>query len=218
MCEAFFRVSTLGGAADPERFRRELKSAAASWYEGEGQDVRLKKTFTLVMLDMLTLSRATRILPERDVIKYIRSAIAIDGLITRFAPSFDLCAHLGQVCDRFLKARLRQSMVSYGVMAGWMSSMDRLISDGPFRMAAVMKTAADGQLRARVDLSEASSERSALRKRAVYFGAVILAISAGVLGTRSMLHGGTVLFHAAIVLLCAALAMLVQTVFKLEKG
>ena len=46
------------------------------------------------MLDFLTLSRKAGIGPERDVIKYIRSAIAADGLITRFAPSFSVGHHL----------------------------------------------------------------------------------------------------------------------------
>ena len=218
MCEAFFRVSTVGTGADLERFRKELKTAAAGWYEDDGHHVRLKKTFTLVMLDMLTLSRSTRILPERDVIKYIRSAIAIDGLITRFAPSFDLCRHLGQVCDRFLKARLRQSMVSYGVIAGFMSSVDRLVSDGAFRTAEFVRRAADGNLQVRVDLSDTNGQRESLRRRSVYLGATILTISLGILGSRTAVHLGTALFDASMVLLCVALTILFHTVLKLEKG
>src|SRR5262249_41144922 len=86
MCASFFKVSARDADSDVEGFRRGLSMLAGDWYIVEGKVRHLRKNITLVMLDLLKLSRQTGIWPERDVIKYIRSTVAIDGLITRFAP------------------------------------------------------------------------------------------------------------------------------------
>ena len=91
------KVSAVGPDSDAEGFREGLKRLADEWYDLRGRERRLRKNFTLVMLDMLRLSRATGVWPERDVIKYIRSAIASDGLITRFAPQFDIGEYLERI-------------------------------------------------------------------------------------------------------------------------
>lgn len=112
MAASFFKVSAMDADSDPEAFHAGLARMAEEWYEVRGRDRRLRKNFTLVMLDMLRLSRATGIWPERDVIKYIRSAIAIDGLISRFAPGFDVGRYLEQVCSEQLQLRGVQASVS----------------------------------------------------------------------------------------------------------
>src|SRR5258707_2217835 len=135
MCEAFFKVSAIDRNSDTQRFRNELKRLADGWYEMSGKQRRLRKNFTLVMLDMLRLSRATSIWPERDVIKYIRSSIAIDGLITRFAPGFDVGRHLEAVCDSYLRWQVRKSLFAYNTLIGWASSSEHVMRDGAFRVA-----------------------------------------------------------------------------------
>ncbi len=76
---SFIDSLLMGRNADLEGFRHGLNKLAGEWYEIVGEELRLRKSFTLVMLDMLELSRKTGVCPERDVIKYIRSAIAVDG-------------------------------------------------------------------------------------------------------------------------------------------
>jgi len=130
MCQAFFRVSALDSSSSAERFRRGLARDARNWYEKEGRRLRLRKNFTLVMLDMLRLSRESGVWPERDVIKYIRSAIAIDGLITRFAPTFDLGQHLRATCDRHLRWNLRRSLLTMNNLVHWSAASLRLFRSG----------------------------------------------------------------------------------------
>ena len=103
MCASFFKVSARDTDSDVEGFRSGLSMLAGEWYMVEGKVRHLRKNITLVMLDLLKLSRQTGIWPERDVIKYIRSTVAIDGLITRFAPAFDVGKYLETICDRYLK-------------------------------------------------------------------------------------------------------------------
>jgi predicted unusual protein kinase regulating ubiquinone biosynthesis (AarF/ABC1/UbiB family) len=82
MADAFFKLARSEADANPALFRSRLAEVSQEWYEIEGAGPVLKRNFTLVMLDMLILCRQTGITPERDVIKYIRSAVAADGLIT----------------------------------------------------------------------------------------------------------------------------------------
>ena len=112
MAQEFSKLTSQEPDADPEAFRTKLLELSQEWYEGEGSETAFKKNFTLVMLDMLTLSRKTGIWPERDVIKYIRSAIAVDGLITRFAPGFNVGRHLETVCEQWVAWEARRSLVS----------------------------------------------------------------------------------------------------------
>ena len=44
------------------------------------------------------------------------------GLITRFAPSFDLGHHLQTVCDRHLRWNARRAMFTYDSILGWVIS------------------------------------------------------------------------------------------------
>jgi hypothetical protein len=69
------------------------------WY-APGQDQLLRKSITLVMLDLLNLSKATDIWPRREVIRYIRSAIVLDGLVKNFGPNIDLGSHLEHICEQ----------------------------------------------------------------------------------------------------------------------
>jgi ubiquinone biosynthesis protein len=139
MAVAFLRGAALGARGDPEAFTEGLRRLAPDWYEPLGRRRRLRKNFTLVMIDMLKLSRQTDVWPERDIIKYIRSAIALDGLITRFAPSFDLGRHLETVCDRHLRDEARRALLSYDALIEWVGGGAALAHDGPARLAALVE-------------------------------------------------------------------------------
>jgi ubiquinone biosynthesis protein len=222
MCEAFFRISVFetetSAAREPEHVehRERLKALAESWYERAGRERRLRKNFTLVMLDMLRLSRRTGVWPERDVVKYIRSAIAIDGLITRFAPSFDLGHHLQTACERHLRWSTRREMFTYDSILGWAISGGHLMRDGPLRAASFVRRVAAGELEARVEVGgggDAGDE--ALRRRALRLGAAVFAVSLAMTVTGEPAQLGTNLFTAELLFAGAAATMLMQTVRRL---
>ncbi|HEV3036556.1 MAG TPA: AarF/UbiB family protein [Candidatus Angelobacter sp.] len=139
MCESFFRITTLDGNADPHSFRRGLKRVAASWYNGESGQSRLRKSITTIMLELLVLSRESGIWPQRDVIKYIRSAIALDGLVKTFAPGVDIGLHLEQACERNIKWDLMRNLVSPEVLTGWFGGYAHLARDGFLRAFAILR-------------------------------------------------------------------------------
>jgi hypothetical protein len=99
LAKSFFEVSELDERSDRKQFRTELRELAAQWY-APGQERRLRKSITQVMLDLLNLSKRTSIWPRRDVIRYIRSAIVLDGLIKNFAPDLDFGRYLEEICEQ----------------------------------------------------------------------------------------------------------------------
>ncbi|HEV8239630.1 MAG TPA: AarF/UbiB family protein, partial [Thermoanaerobaculia bacterium] len=191
MCDAFLRVSTMDEKADARAFRDGLVAFADSWYERQGGGSRLRKNFTLVMLDMMRLSRQTGVWPERDVVKYIRSSIAIDGLITRFAPGFDLGAYLATVCDRTIRREARKELLSRDRMLAWADANTRLLTDGAARATVALDRVGRPRRPPKPRASPGARERPALRAQALQLGAVALlmalvAVTGGGRGTLGL--------------------------------
>jgi ubiquinone biosynthesis protein len=219
MCEAFFRISVFDSETSQARFREGLKIFAETWYETAGRERLLRKNFTLVMLDMLRLSRRTGVWPERDVVKYIRSAIAIDGLITRFAPSFDLGQHLQAVCDRHLRWSARRELFTYESILGWAISGERIVRDGPLRAAELLKRITAGELEAKAVVNvESAGADEALRRRVVQLGVAIFVVALSITLLSEQLKFGINLFTAELLVFAVIAGQLLRTVSRLAWG
>ena len=215
MCEAFFRISVVETPSSARRFRQGLQGAAASWYENQGRQRTLKKNFTLVMIDMLRLSRSSGVWPERDVIKYIRSAIAIDGLITRFAPTFNLGKHLELVCARYLKWEVQRTLFSYAAVAGFAGAFTRLSSAGPARMAAALQKFGARELPSRLEIMPGEESDFSSSRRTLHLTAVVFAMTALFSGSHEPLRFGMNLLSAEAVLGIVAFGMLLRNIRRL---
>ncbi len=110
--------------ADPVRFRAGLDLLADSWYGGPG-GTRLAKPAALVMIEMLGLSREAAMLPEREVVKYIRSVMTLDGVIHRFAPDLDLGREVERASMMTLDAESNRQLL----FAGWAGAL-RAVESG----------------------------------------------------------------------------------------
>lgn len=217
MCEAFFNVSAIDRESDVQKFRNGLKRLADGWYEMRGKQRRLRKNFTLVMVDMLKLSRATSVWPERDVIKYIRSSIAIDGLITRFAPGFDVGRHLEVVCNSYLQWQMRKSLLSYSTLVGWATSGEHMIRDGASRAASFLHRIAAGEMLISRDAIGAGMEADhAKQRKLVQLGVVVFGVSLLIVVTGERVQLGVNLFTAEVVLIASATMMLLRTIRRLS--
>ena len=203
MCESFFKVSLIDEESDTSGFRQGLQRYADEWYEARGNRQRLRKNFTLVMLDMLRLSRRTGVWPERDVIKYIRSSIAIDGLITRFAPGFDVGAYLESTCARHLK-QARQSYITSEALVDWSLESGHLIRDGLPRVVELL-----GRLSNSTMVSERVNHGNPKRQQALHMGIVVFAVSLLMTVTEEPILFGFNLFTVEILLLAVLSVMLV---------
>jgi predicted unusual protein kinase regulating ubiquinone biosynthesis (AarF/ABC1/UbiB family) len=138
MCDSFFRVSAMDNQSHPDMFRAGLKEMSKNWYVRNGDGVNLRRSITAIMLELLTLSRATGIWPQRDVVKYIRSAIALDGLIKSLAPGFNVGQHLEAACDHHLHWHSLWNLMSPDTMLGWLEAGSRMARDGMSRAIRMM--------------------------------------------------------------------------------
>jgi hypothetical protein len=210
MAEAFFRVCRMTDEGSPRGFRRGLRELASSWYHQEDGRRRLRKNFTLVMLDMLQLSRRCGVWPERDVVKYIRSAIAIDGLITRMAPGFDISQYLATVCANHLRSHVRRTLFTYDAFAEAAAAGGRLLRDGLGRGAAAARRVTEAELSAPVQLRQDRPDAGERwRTDAVSLG--VIGFAAAVVGSLS--PAGTIglnVFTAAVAVLVMASAKLAR--------
>lgn len=205
MSEAFFEISVSANEKSRERFRAGLRKISAGWYEGNGKNARLRKNFTLVMLDMLRLSRSAGVMPERDVVKYIRSAIAIDGLITRFAPGFDLGRHLEKVCNGFMGWNTRHHLLSYGSMLDWAITNGRLMRDSPTRIVEIMD-----RLTSERNGRETEDSQSEVRQNKILLlGTVIFLMSLLITLTGEQNVFGFNMFTAGLFIIFAAVIQMV---------
>jgi hypothetical protein len=132
------------------------------------------------MTDMLALSRRTNVMPERDIVKYIRSAIAIDGLNARFEPDFHVGEHLAEVCGRYLSWERFRDRLSYDSLRAWGGAGGRLLTEGPTRAVGFADRLVRGDLA--LSARTADPSRSAMdRRRALYTAAFLAGL--GLLAT-----------------------------------
>ncbi|HKD14887.1 MAG TPA: AarF/UbiB family protein [Candidatus Angelobacter sp.] len=139
MCESFFRITTFDQDANLPGFRQRLREVSANWYGLQRAQSRLRKSITSIMLDLLVLSRECGVWPQRDVIKYIRSAIALDGLVKTFTPGMDIGRHLELACERHIKWDSMRNLVSPDALAGWFGGYANLVRDGALRAMSALR-------------------------------------------------------------------------------
>jgi ubiquinone biosynthesis protein len=210
MCSSFFKVAVMDADSDPEAFRAGMAKLAETWYDLQGRERKLRRNFTLVMLDMLRLSRATRIWPEQDVVKYIRSSIAIDGLITRFAPGFEVGRYLAEACQRHLRQETWRRLFSYDRMVEWSTAAGSLAQNGGERAVRFLD-----RMSSRERAAEAALDRrpavAAPALQAFRFASISLGVAVLVTVTGGQAALGANLFTAEILIAAAALAMFLKT-------
>jgi ubiquinone biosynthesis protein len=215
MFSAFFRVSAFGPEVDVTAFRRGLQTLSNNWYVIRGHERKMLKNITLVMLDLLHLSRQTGVWPERDVIKYIRSSVAIDGLITRFAPGFDVPKYLEAVCNRYLKWHVRQQLVAYDTLVNWSSANSQLLNNGALRAAALLDTlGSPGTPVQRVVNWYAEANDDAARQ-VIQMATIVFVLALLLIVTNTRIQLGVNLFTAEVLLMVTAILNLLRHLWRL---
>ncbi len=212
MCAPFFNVSVMDAASDVDAFREGLKRLESEWYVPDGRGRKLQVNITTVMLDMIKLSRQTGIWPERDVVKYIRSAVAADGLINRFAAGFNLGQHLATICNQQLNKQARASLMTYHSFVNWTTSTGHMMEDGMLRMNRFLNRVAAGEL---LVTDRASPTRPQSRRTGVHVAAASFVVSLLVVVTGENAHLGINMFTAATLFVAVSALMLFRTMGKL---
>jgi ubiquinone biosynthesis protein len=217
LTDAFFELIRTDADSDPTLYRTRLADMAQHWYEGEGPDTEFRTNFTFVMLDMLVLCRTARLSPERDVVKYIRSAIAADGLITRLAPGFSVGRYLEEECQRLVASEVQRAALSPDTLGTVLSATAHLVDNGAARAATVLQRLADGKLTAHVDVTATADADARRRRRTLRLAGLLVALTALMELTAGAARIGINLFTAEVLLAAAALVMLLASVRRLAR-
>lgn len=205
MAVFFQRIATLDPDADPDAFRRGLRDLVDCWFEPNGSGRRLKATFTTVMTDMLHLSRQTGIWPTPDVVRYIRSVITADGLVSRFAPDLDVGAELERVCEEALASELWRTRLAPENLADWTSSGTRLLQDGPVALSSLLEQLSGG--------TPASKEVRARRPQANARARLVLAMTSLVAAVLAGMSGQAPVWGFNLLTAELAVALVASTMF-----
>jgi ubiquinone biosynthesis protein len=136
--EHFFRIATTERTDGEESFRRELAHAIDRWFAPAGDRVELKVSYTQVMLDFMRMCRATGVWAMPDALRYLRSVVTADGLISRFAPGVDVSADLESLCERYLEREDWKRWLSPESLADWTSAASRLLAAGPELVSSII--------------------------------------------------------------------------------
>jgi ubiquinone biosynthesis protein len=208
----FLRLAPTDADSDIPAFRRGLADLIEDWYDTERARPFMRENFTRVMLDMLQLSRETNVWPTPDVIRYIRSVITADGLITRFAPKLDVGRYLEEICEDYLREQTWRDVLSTENLADWTVEGARLLAVMPATLSTVLRdiTTPDNSE------DEDEDERDTDRVRALQWALMALAAALVVTFSGGDKTLGLNIFSASLAVAAAAATMFLATIRRLH--
>lgn len=138
--EAFVGICTLTKDADLAGLRHDLERRTSSWYREPaiGGVPHFRQSLTTAMLDLLSMCRLYGLLVDREMIKYVRSLMLSDGLVSRLAPGLDLAPHIRRVCEEFLAQEARAKMASPSTALTFLADLSGWLSAGPSRLLQIV--------------------------------------------------------------------------------
>jgi ubiquinone biosynthesis protein len=211
----FLKLSVYGPGSDLAAFHRGLAELARDWYEHDGRHKRLRVNFTRVMTDMLQLSRRTDVMPERDIVKYIRSAIAIDGVNLRFEPDFHVGRHLEEECGRFLQWQAVRGALSQDTVLAWSGLGTRLVTETPAQAGLLLGRLTSGEMTVRAQIRGGARAEGERRSRALNLSVAVLTLSVLMALTGQPVAIGWNLFTVETALILMGLGMLLPALGRL---
>ena len=175
---AFLSVSTFTDEVDLAGFRHELERRSRQWYREPaiGGIPHLSRSLTSAMFDLLALCRNYGLLVDREMIKYIRSLILADGLVSRLAPGLDLAPQIRSVCEDFYGQQARGRIFSRGAALSFLADLSGWLLAGPGRMLHTMERVERRQVRLRTRSGPSADRDEGMRMRVIAGAGVWLAL------------------------------------------
>jgi ubiquinone biosynthesis protein len=172
--EGFLNICIVGPDADLEGMRKRIAELCDDWYAEPAiaGRVRFRVTVTKTMMDLLSICQNYGVLVDREMIKYIRSTILADGLVTRLAPDFDLAAVLRRVVEEYLEEEARKKVFSRGGALAMMSDLALWLQTGPGGLLHALNLFERRQFQVHASVANHRDKDAALRARAITAAAV----------------------------------------------
>lgn len=181
--EGFLNICIVGPDADLDGMRKRIGEMAEDWYAEPAiaGKVRFRVTVTKTMMDLLTICQNYGVLVDREMIKYIRSTILADGMVSRLAPSVDLAAILRHVVEDYLEEEARRKIFSRDGSLALLSDLALWLQTGPAGILHALNLFERRQFQVHASVSAPRDKDSALRTRTIAAG-VIWAVATLALG------------------------------------
>ncbi len=220
----YMQLATFSARSDPQAFRRGLDRLGEQWYDPDvarpqRDETALRVNFTRIMVDLLALARRNDLLPERDIVRYMRSTIAIDGLVTRFHPDFHVGSYLARRCEEYLTQRRRRERLAPDRWLDWAASQGRLWREGPELLSRWLEQPEHDPLTWGTSGDTASSHGSARDdrgRRVLLFG--VFALTPALLMALGGGSSGDLLWRTELVFLVSTITCLMIELSRLVFG
>lgn len=163
--------------ADLEGMRRRIAEMAKTWYvePAVGGRVRFRISVTAAMMDLLTVCRDYGVLIDREMIKYVRSTVIVDGLVSLLSPGFDIAGALRDLVEEYLVEEASRKIFSRAGALSILTDVAIWMKTGPTAMLRSLDLFERREIRLRASTtSAATSVRNAtpVRRRALAAGTV----------------------------------------------
>jgi ubiquinone biosynthesis protein len=170
----FLNICTVKADSDLAGIRREIARLARDWYREPpiAGSVRLRVTITRTMMDLLTLCRRHGVVVDREVIKYIRSTVLADGLISRLAPGFDMARILRTVVEKHAIEESRDKIFSTAGALSMLSDLVVWLESTPRDFLRALNMFERRQLRMHATFSVSTPQDSAVSTRLTHVAAI----------------------------------------------
>ena len=209
------RISEITDESDLERFHRGLEDLADHWFERRQGIPALVQSYTVIMLDLLRLSRECSVLPHEEAVRYMRSVITADGLISRFAPEYNVSVGLERLSKKHLQSRILGDALSTDRMIETWIAGSRIVRDGALRLDTLLDRL-ERRAKARSDDAEPpfTPDRQTAAAKVARLGLIILIVACLLfLGNESPPLGFN-LFSAELLLLATGTLLLTRTALR----
>jgi len=172
--EGFLKICMVGAEADLPGMRRKIEDYTHDWYAepSVAGRVRFRVTVTKTMMDLLQIARQYGVLVDREMIKYIRSTILADGLVSRLAPGVDMASVLRRVVEEYLAAEARDKVFSKGGALSLLADLTIWMQSGPGGIMHALNLLDRRQFQIRAGVTRRPDKHAALRIRTISAAAV----------------------------------------------
>jgi ubiquinone biosynthesis protein len=163
--------------ADLEGMRLRIAQMAKTWYvePAIGGRVRFRISVTAAMMDLLTVCRDYGVLIDREMIKYVRSTVLVDGLVTLLSPGFDIAGVLRELVEEYLVDEASRKVFSRAGALSIATDLAIWMKRGPTSMLRSLDLFERREIRFRSNGNSDSAKaryNEGLRRRVFAVGAV----------------------------------------------
>ena len=188
--QGFLNICIVTPDADLVGMRRRIYELTRQWYHEAaiGGKVRFRVTVTQAMSDLLNICQRYGVLVDREMIKYIRSTVLADGLVSRIAPEVDLARILRDVVEDYLAEESRRRILSKGHALELLTDLTLWLETGPRGFLHAMNRFERGDLRVLAGIERPLNPQGRLRARAIYTSSVLAALIAALIFEGSAIY------------------------------